>query len=93
MVDEPKQNDTPTRSGKSVDSSNAVNTTATKKKKQSTTPLGIKSKTKKAKGKKQAELPHNPNTYYAREHQLRYDDRIKLDAVVDEATSKIAIVN
>ena len=44
------------------------------------------------KEKKQETLPHHPNTDYDRYYQLRYDARIKLDAVVDEAARKLAIV-
>ena len=44
------------------------------------------------KEKNQAKIPHHLNTDYARDYQLRYDARIKLDAVIDEAASKLGIV-
>ena len=84
---------TPTRSGKSEDgnsiaksksepnktSSAVITTTNNNTKKQNKTE-------KKVKGKKQAKIPDHPKTDYSRECQFRYDARIKLDELLDEAS-------
>ena len=45
------------------------------------------------KGKIQSKLPRHPDINYAHQYQLRYDVRIKLDSIMDEAESHPAIVD
>ena len=47
---------------------------------------------KKKKGKIQTKLPQHLNTNYARMFQLRFDLRLMLDSIMDEADTKNAIV-
>ena len=65
MKDAPRPNNTPTRSEKSVDDSNAANTTATKKKEAIYDATGEKIKNQRSTRKKQSKVSHNPNTDYA----------------------------
>ena len=90
---------TPTRSGKSVDGDSAVKSTgkqkklanATEKKQNTNTAKQNNKKDKKVKEKKQAMIPDHPKTNYSRKYQFRYDARIKLDEVLDDASAKLAI--
>ena len=90
---------TPTRSGKSVDGDSAVKSTGKPKKvanatanSKNTNVAKQNNKTdKKVKEKKQATIPDHPKTKYSREYQFRYDARIKLDELLDEASAKLAI--